>query len=399
MVTCAIKVCAAFVLALLAAPAASMATFGQVSGTNGGKEPFVAARAIAVAPDGSVYVLDARKGDVQRVRRLTRELDPILTFGRPGSGPGELAAASDIAVDAGGDVYVTDVGNDRIQKFTADGVLIDERWSGTSATHIAAGEGAIYTAGPPLRGLNPRGAILFSREGRGGALAAGPSGGEIFQDVVDGIARIGPDGRLVNRIGDVVDRGAVGPGGLRAVGAFTVSAAGRVFVVDGILGTLQQFEFDGRFVSACTERSLRRVLVASDLAADPSGDVYVAEGTRVTRFADVRAPAVPCDETGPAITLARLVRADAGGSRRQTYRLQFAVAERARIDLTATASRRGRSCAGERVTPRRLAAAGPRFVAALLTVTVPRGCRLESVRLRARDPVGNVASVRVRPPR
>lgn len=396
MVTRAIKACAAFVLALLAVPAASMATFGQVSGTNGGGEPFVAARAIAVAPDGSVYVLDARKDGVQRVRRLTGDLQPMLTFGRPGSGPGELSGAEDLSVDTDGNVYVTDVGNDRIQKFTAEGTLIDARWSGTSATHIASGNGVVLTAGPPLRGFNTAGDVLFSREGLGGAVAAGAPG-EVFQNVVAGVARLGPDGRLLGRIGEVAERGAVGAGQLRGIGAFTVTPRQEVFVADPILQTLQQFEVDGRFVAACSRRSLRRSFLISDMAGAPSGELYAAEGTRVTRFADVPAPAVACDETAPRITSARLVPADAGASLRRVYRLRYTVSEAARIDLTAVARRRGeRPCARERVTPRRTAVTAPRRVSALVTVTVPRGCRLVSVTVRARDAVGNTASARVR---
>lgn len=48
----------------------------------------------------------------------------VLSFGSPGSGPGQFSNPRGISVDTRGTVYVADTGNDRIQRFDADGRLL-----------------------------------------------------------------------------------------------------------------------------------------------------------------------------------------------------------------------------------------------------------------------------------
>lgn len=52
------------------------------------------------------------------------------SWGSSGSAPGELRGPVGVAVDDSGFVYVSDSGNDRIQKFTAEGRFVEE-WGGT----------------------------------------------------------------------------------------------------------------------------------------------------------------------------------------------------------------------------------------------------------------------------
>jgi tripartite motif-containing protein 71 len=63
---------------------------------------------------GNVYVADIERGDVQK-------FDPdghwLLTFGAPGSGPGQLAGPSYPAVDTEGNLYVAEFRNNRVSTF------------------------------------------------------------------------------------------------------------------------------------------------------------------------------------------------------------------------------------------------------------------------------------------
>lgn len=76
--------------------------------------------AVAIGPDGSVYVTDAHA----RVVRLTAGGKFLTQWGQPGKDPGEFSNPSGLVVTANGDVYVSDYDLDRAQKFTADGKFL-----------------------------------------------------------------------------------------------------------------------------------------------------------------------------------------------------------------------------------------------------------------------------------
>lgn len=76
---------------------------------------------VAVSPDGFVYVSDY---DQDRVQKFTPEGRFILEFGSSGKGPGQLNAPAGVATDRSGNVYVADFYNDRIEEFRGDGSFI-----------------------------------------------------------------------------------------------------------------------------------------------------------------------------------------------------------------------------------------------------------------------------------
>lgn len=82
---------------------------------------------VAVAPDGGFYVADGYNDRVQQFGpdgRFVRKWGG--PFGANISGPfkGWFAVASSIALGPDGAVYVADFYNDRVQKFTADGLFL-----------------------------------------------------------------------------------------------------------------------------------------------------------------------------------------------------------------------------------------------------------------------------------
>ena len=48
----------------------------------------------------------------------------VLQWGSLGSGDGQFRGMHGIEIDAEGNVYVVDTGNNRVQKFTSDGVFL-----------------------------------------------------------------------------------------------------------------------------------------------------------------------------------------------------------------------------------------------------------------------------------
>lgn len=83
----------------------------------GGPEKF---RPVDVAIAGDrLYVVDIGNHEVHVLNKRTGGL--LFKFGKVGRGAGELFQPTNMAIGPGGDVYVAETGNFRVQRFTADG--------------------------------------------------------------------------------------------------------------------------------------------------------------------------------------------------------------------------------------------------------------------------------------
>ncbi len=99
-------------------------TFGQ-NGIDPGQ--FQAPRALAVAPDGTLYVADARNHRIQHLDATGAVLKTWGTFADSAKGAaagGTFNEPWGVAVGPDGAVYVADTWNHRVQKFSADGNFI-----------------------------------------------------------------------------------------------------------------------------------------------------------------------------------------------------------------------------------------------------------------------------------
>jgi tripartite motif-containing protein 71 len=77
---------------------------------------------VALAPDGTILVLDAGNG---RVQRLAPDGTPLGSFGTLGSGSGQFDRPSGIAVDSDGAIYVSETGGARrVQKLAPNGGVV-----------------------------------------------------------------------------------------------------------------------------------------------------------------------------------------------------------------------------------------------------------------------------------
>jgi DNA-binding beta-propeller fold protein YncE len=82
---------------------------------------FARARALALGPDGNLYVADACN---HRIQVFTRDGEQVRCWGTPGPGVGELNYPYDVAFNRRGELYVSEYGNQRVQKFTVEGVSL-----------------------------------------------------------------------------------------------------------------------------------------------------------------------------------------------------------------------------------------------------------------------------------
>ena len=105
-------------------------------------------KGIAVDAAGDVYVTDNWNNDVQK---FTADGAFLLRWGGAGTGDAQFDSPEKLAVDEDGYVYVVDGGNNRVQKFTPDGTFV-LKWGseGTgdgqfrSPVGVAASGGAVY---------------------------------------------------------------------------------------------------------------------------------------------------------------------------------------------------------------------------------------------------------------
>jgi sugar lactone lactonase YvrE len=76
------------------------------------------ARALALGPDGNLYVADATN---HRIQVFSRDGALVRYWGEEGEAPGQLQYPYDLAFNKAGALYVVEYGNHRVQKFTPTG--------------------------------------------------------------------------------------------------------------------------------------------------------------------------------------------------------------------------------------------------------------------------------------
>lgn len=90
---------------------------------------------VAVNSRNEVVIADSGNHRIQVTAGSPDSLDQLpgqfrFTFGRRGTGPGELEEPSGVAVDQDDNIYVADAGNHRVQKFDAQGRFL-AAWGGS----------------------------------------------------------------------------------------------------------------------------------------------------------------------------------------------------------------------------------------------------------------------------
>jgi DNA-binding beta-propeller fold protein YncE len=92
---------------------------------------------IAFAKNGDFYVSDGYGNS--RVVKFSSAGKYLLSWGKPGRGPGDFQVPHSIQVDSKGSVYVSDRENNRIQIFDANGKFI-KKWN-----HLGSTQGIVIT--------------------------------------------------------------------------------------------------------------------------------------------------------------------------------------------------------------------------------------------------------------
>jgi sugar lactone lactonase YvrE len=248
------------------------------SGTTGGK--LTAPAGIAIDSSGNVWVADTGNN---RVEEFNEKGEFVLLFGKEvnktkveaagteaeknlctaasgnvckagvaASGNGSLNAPKGIAAASGGNVWVSDTGNNRIQKFSSTGTFLN----------VVTGEGSLVgkMKEPSSVAIGPDGSIWIA-----------DAGGNRIEQWTSSLA-----------LQRVCGGEGTADGQFQHLGALDVDAQGNLWAADTATNSVEEFNeacnFTGRFGATGSSPGQLSLGSPTGIAVDSKGNVWVADG-------------------------------------------------------------------------------------------------------------------------
>ena len=164
-----------------------------------------------------------------RIQVFSLAGEPLRIIGSPGKGPGQFNAPGGVAVANGGDLFVADFYNHRVQHLNTDGSFV-KQWGTTGKTGRSAGE---FTY-PTDVALGKDGA-LYVADGYGNRVQVFDAGGD-----------------FLHKWGGPFALGLYGPfkGWFTTTTSIAIGPEGNVFVADFYNDRIQKFAADGGYLTA-----------------------------------------------------------------------------------------------------------------------------------------------------
>lgn len=207
-------------------------------------------RGVAVAPDGTTYVVDSASAQVTAFRP---DGTVAYQWGRQGTGDGEFTQPWGIAVAPNGDVYVADTWNHRIERFDRTGKFLG-KWGSFADSKGQLGVQPGNFWGPRGLAITPDGHLLVTDTGNKRV--------QVFDLEGHFITMFGGDG--------------TGPGQMKEPVGIAVDSAGNIYVADTWNHRIQKFDSQYRPVAqfAVTGWDSQSVVNKPYLAVDASDNIY-----------------------------------------------------------------------------------------------------------------------------
>ncbi|MBI2264669.1 MAG: IPT/TIG domain-containing protein [Armatimonadetes bacterium] len=200
----------------------------------------------AVDVGGNVYVCDPNN---QRVQKFNSSGVFQTKWGSAGAGDGQFSGPYGIAADSGGNIYVVDRNNHRVQKFTSDGVFV-AKWGS-----LGNGDGQFN---------NPA------------DIAVDGSGNVYVTDLNNNrIQKFNSSGVFATKWGSA----GAADGQFNSPYGVAADNSGNVYVVDTYNYRIQKFNGSGVFLTkwGTLGNGDGQFNNAFRIATDPNGNVYVAD--------------------------------------------------------------------------------------------------------------------------
>jgi hypothetical protein len=203
---------------------------------------------------------------------------PAGSLGTSGSGAGQVSSPQGVAVDASGNVYVADQGNNRIDKFDAAGNFVlafgkavDQTSGGDVCTQASGHTCQAGTSGSTPGELTNVAFVAVDTSG-------GASDGDVYAgDPGDNlVSKFDASGNLVATwgVGGQLDGSTATDGPFGPIAGVTVDNAGSLWVYDQN-GEMFAFAEDGTFSS---DWNSGRGVLPGGVDADAAGNLYVLTG-------------------------------------------------------------------------------------------------------------------------